>query len=378
MTHLITKPDLDNSFYSLLPDPSTTENDTIYSSCGTQNDNSSPIFLQIDSYKLPYQLDYPLNFKQTPQYARLPQPPCRSFGEWLKNACQNHLNDTYIEYTLLDLLNLFNSVEEYTSSESRYIINGGAHDGISLDPLHSLFTKFGYPGIAIELSKQLYSKLKKNLPARNIIKLNVPLNPHTVYKLFIHYKVPFKPLILKMDIDGYDYTIIRSIFIHRLTNTRTQYQPALVLVEMNEKFPPPINFYTRYRPYYGYKGDHLYGTSITAWTHLLSFELGYVLLGIFDRNNLIYIRYDLARKFKLLYQFPHNSYDVWLHGYWNRPDRDKQFYYNTNVQHWNDPSKTLLMKYRDIQNYLHSTKTFLDNIECSYFMDVQSLYIEPE
>jgi len=111
---------------------------------------------------------------------------------------------------------------------------------------------------------------------------------------------------------------------------------------MNEKFPPPIHFYTRYRSYYGYKGDHLYGASITAWTHLLSFELGYILLG-----------------------------------YWNRSERDEKFSYNRNVQHWNDPNKTILMKYRDILKYLHSSKTFTNNIECSYFLDVRPLYIEP-
>ncbi len=47
------------------------------------------------------------------------------------------------------------------------------------------------------------------------------------------------------------------------------------------------------------------------------------------------------------------------------------------MQHWNDPNKTILMKYRDILNYLHSSKTFTKNIECSYFLDVRLLYIEP-
>jgi hypothetical protein len=288
------------------------------------------------------------------------------------------VSDNYTEYTLLDLLNLINSTEEYIQPETRYLINGGASDGISQDPLYPLFTQFGYPGIAIELSKDKFTKLKVNLPSPNIAKLNVPLHPHTVHQLFIENEVPFRPLIMKMDIDGYDYAVVRSIFLHISNNSRTQYQPAFVMVEMNEKIPPPINFYTRYRPHYGYKGDHLYGASITAWTHLLSFELGYVLLGIYDWNNLIYIRYDLAQHFKLLYQFPHNSYDVWLHGYWNRPERNEKFPWNMNVLYWNDPNKTLLMKYRHVQNYLHSTKTFTTNLECSYFMDVQPLYIEPQ
>jgi hypothetical protein len=269
------------------------------------------------------------------------------------------------------------STEEYIQPSARYIINGGARDGLDQDPLYPLFTKLGCSGIAIEVAEDSYEKLKVNLPADNITKLNAALEPHTVHQLFINNRVPFRPLIMKLDIDGYDYTVLRSIFIHISNNSRTQYQPALVLVEMNEKFPPPIHFYTRYRSYYGYKGDHLYGASITAWTHLLSFELGYILLGIYDWNNLIYIRYDLAQNFKLLYKFPHNSYDVWFHGYWNRSERDEKFSYNRNVQHWNDPNKTILMKYRDILKYLHSSKTFTKNIECSYFLDVRSLYIEP-
>jgi hypothetical protein len=183
---------------------------------------------------------------------------------------------------------------------------------------------------------------------------------------------------MKMDIDGYDYTVMRSIFIHKSNNSRTQFEPAVILVEMNENIPPPINFYTRYRSYYGYQSDHLYGASITAWTHLLSFQLGYVLLGIYDWNNLIFIHYDFAKHFNLLYQFPHNSYDVWLHGYWNRNNRDQHFPWNVNVTCWNDQNKTVLMKYRAIIDYLHLTKTFRQNIECSYFMDVQPIFIEPE
>ena len=98
------------------------------------------------------------------------------------------------------------------------------------------------------MSEDLYAKLKVNLPAPNIVKLNVPLEPHTVQQLFIDKQVPFRPLIMKIDIDGYDYSVVRSILIHLSNNSRTQYEPAFILVEMNEKVPPPINFYTRYRP----------------------------------------------------------------------------------------------------------------------------------
>jgi hypothetical protein len=289
-----------------------------------QNRRSSLTFFQKDLNKLPYQLDYPLNFSQIPKYARLPKPPCRSFGEWIKNLCdKNHLNNAYIDYTLFDLINLFSSNKEYSKLRSRYIINGGSHDDTSLDMLYEFFSESKYPGIIIESSKNLYEKLKVNLLLKNIIKLNIDLEPDTVYKLFIDNKVPFRAFILKIDIGAYDYIVMRSIFFHKLNNSRTEFQPAIILVEMNEKIPPPIHFYTRYRSYYKY--DHLYGTSITSWTHLLSFQLGYVLLGIYNWNNLIYIHYDFAKHFNLLYKFPHNSYDVWLHGFWNRNHRNEHF-----------------------------------------------------
>lgn len=342
------------------------------------NEISDPIFIQKNFEKLPYQFDYPLNFKRTPYYAQSKRPPCLSFGQWIKNQCKNNSNNDYIDYTLYDLVNLFDSNKEYNKIENRYIINGGANDGITLDSLYPLFNRSGYPGIAIELSNEFFVRLQKNLPSNNIKKLNIALEPHTVYRLFVDNKVPFRPFILKVDIDGYDYTVVRSIFIHNSNNSRTQFQPAIVYLEINEKIPPPIIFHTRYRPTYNYKSDHLYGTSITAWTHLLSYELGYVLLGNYDWNNVIFLRYDLAIEFNLLYKFPHNSYDIWTYGYWNRNGRDNKFPWNRNVLHWNDKNKTILTKYRDIVNYFHLAKTFTENVECSYFIDVESIYIEPE
>lgn len=219
---------------------------------GILSEALSPTMLSKDSVKLAYQLDYPLSFKRTPAYARLTKPPCRSFGEWIRKNCGSDLSDGYIDYSLTDLVNLFNSTREYVHSVDQYLINGGANDGLYNDPLYVLFTKLGFPGIAVELSREPYEKLKLNLPASNIVKLNAPLEPHTVHQLLVNNEVPLRPIIMKMDIDGYDYAVVRSIFFHSSNNSRTEYAPAFVMVEMNEKFPPPINFYTRYRPYYGF------------------------------------------------------------------------------------------------------------------------------
>ena len=109
----------------------------------TRHEISSRTFLQTDLYKLPYQLDHPLDSKWTSQQAQIVEPPCRCFGEWLRKICRNNLTDTYVDYTLFDLIKLIDSVAEYNQSESRYLINGGANDGITQDPLYPLFTKFG-------------------------------------------------------------------------------------------------------------------------------------------------------------------------------------------------------------------------------------------
>ncbi|CAF3699322.1 unnamed protein product [Rotaria socialis] len=310
--------------------------------------------------KLAYQLDYPLDSPWVPGYARMPKTSCRSFGEWLRKQCSFASNSSYLEYSISDLLNLIDGYQDYLQPESRYLINCGAQDG----------------RIAIELQEGFYAKLKENLPASNIAKVNQALEPHTVQHIFRANAVPQRPLLFKIDIDGYDYPVVRALFLHPLNNCRTEFEPAFVMVEMNEKVPPPINFYTRYRVPYAYTGDHLYGASITAWTRLLSYEFGYVLLGTYDWNNLMYIRYDLAQHLKLLYQFPHNSHDVWFHGYWNRPERDEKFPWNKNVTYWSDSNTTLLTKNRNIENYLRSTRTFTENINCSYFIDVESLYLE--
>ncbi|CAF4412054.1 unnamed protein product [Rotaria sp. Silwood2] len=167
--------------------------------------------------------------------------------------------------------------KDYLQTETRYIINCGANDGSTADPLYPIFMKHKYPGIAIELQKDLFEGLKVNLPESNILKVNQALEPHTVQQLFRDNRVPNRPLLFKMDIDGYDYPVVRALFIDRSNNSRTQFEPAFVLVETNEKIPPPINFYTRYRAQVPYLLDH-HPKPLEEEEQLLSYEFVRVIL----------------------------------------------------------------------------------------------------
>ena len=79
--------------------------------------------------------------------------------------------------------------------------------------------------------------------------------------------------ILKIDIDGWDCDVLPRVL--------AVYHPAVVLVEFNQKFPPPLRIKLDYDPkYVSEKRSHIYGCSL-AWMSVDIFgPRGYMLVQV--------------------------------------------------------------------------------------------------
>jgi hypothetical protein len=116
-----------------------------------------------------------------------------------------------------------------------YVINLGANDGKSLDPVYSLFS-CGARGLAVELNKDLLNVLNTNLPWDRVRKLSQRVSPLSIVDMLLMAGSPRAPDVFKIDIDSYDISVVDALLQN---GTLT---PTLILIEINEKIPPPIQF----------------------------------------------------------------------------------------------------------------------------------------
>jgi hypothetical protein len=149
----------------------------------------------------------------------------------------------------------------YPRSCNRYAVNLGADDGIACnDPVYPLY-KEGWSGLAIDGREQ--PNLFNNIPQASVRKYdNTVITPDNIVNMLKNNYCPKDPDMLKIDIDGYDLSIVETIL-------KAGYTPKIIQVEVNPDFPPPIEFYVMYDSKYccvdkNNKFTGFYGTSIAA------------------------------------------------------------------------------------------------------------------
>jgi hypothetical protein len=218
------------------------------------------------------------------------------------------------KYSFLEEQEIISWYTNTLENKSGYVCDIGASDGITMSNTYQLF-KNGYPGLAVECDDHKFMTLAKNYEKLNVCLSNVKVTPYNIIDLFKAYNVPHTPLLLSLDIDGYDYYVLDSLLSH--------YRPCVVCVEINEKIPPPIKFTVKYDDGYMYKCDHFYGQSIcqlyeTCKKHSYSLvELHY--------NNAFLVPAELPN-FKPL--TPVQAYDE---GYKFKDDRAEKFPWNSDM-----------------------------------------------
>jgi len=92
--------------------------------------------------------------------------------------------------------------------------------------------------------------------------------------------VPKQIAYLNMGIDSYDLSVLRNFIDGKI-------RPLVISMEINEKFPPNIDFEVLYSEEHYWQGDHFFGCSLTAAFSAMSLR-NYSLVN-FHFNNAIFI-----------------------------------------------------------------------------------------
>jgi hypothetical protein len=122
--------------------------------------------------------------------------------------------------------------------------------------------------------------------------------------------------VLSLDIDGYDHFVLKALL--------ESFRPWILLVEINEKIPPPLRFTVLWDPEYVWHSDHFYGQSLSQ-AHALAAAFGYALVAL-EYNNAFFVLRGESPRPELT---PERAY---REGYLDRPDRLTKLPWNRDME----------------------------------------------
>lgn len=235
----------------------------------------------------------------------------------------------------MDLKTIFSKIQ----NPEFYVIDIGASFGVETDPLFPFITNNKFKGLCIEGNSTKVTKLKTVTNFDIHCGYITPLN---AIDIFQRYGVPSTFDILKIDIDGYDLEVLRSIL--------KIYKPKIIIAEINEKIPPPICFEVKYKHDYSWDESHFFGFSVQSAAQLMNTN-NYKILSIYDLNNIVCIDTELCGVLQIENT---NSEEyvkaLYKEGYIDRLERLHILPWNEGVNYWLNINNKEILK-EEITNY---------------------------
>ena len=229
-------------------------------------------------------------------------------------------------------------------NENKFYVDIGAADGVNASTTLQLAKKNDWSGYVFDSgSISELSYLYRNFKNINIGKTKV--TPNNVSKLLNGFEVDKNFGFLNLDIDSYDFEVIKSIL-------EDGFSPYVISMEINEKIPPPIRFYVKYSDDFELSGNHFYGCSISSAFDLLNDHN--FLLQHLNKNNALFLN-------KKYFNLPGKDVETaYKDGYVRLKNRKEVFYYNK------DMDELLNLEKADAINFInHKFQNYKDN----YFIE---------
>ena len=232
---------------------------------------------------------------------------------------------------------MMDSMEAHTSSLSKVVVNIGANDGVSLDPVFDLYATRDCSGVCIDYEDHYIEKLSEALPP-NVDIIIEKVTPDNILDMISAYK---DIDVVSIDIDSYDYFILEKI---------VTVKPKLILIEVNVDIPPGIFFARKYTENYVPGSERsCYGCSIDAVAHLAE-KGGYKLVSL-DWQTAFLLRDDVS---SAMHGWERSPQEHYCEGYAERRGREQVFYHQGEESMWFElPVEEALLKFKDLyKNHL--------------------------
>jgi len=199
---------------------------------------------------------------------------------------------------------------------NKIYVDIGAADGVNSSCTLNLVKDFNWNGVCFEygsLTKLSYAYRKFD----NVNMCQVKVTPKNISSLLKSYDIEKNFGFLNLDIDSYDLPVMEEIL-------RSDYKPYIISMEVNEKIPPPIEFFVYYDDNFTPTGNHFYGCSISSANNLLN-QHGYFLNHL-QGNNALFLNKDFYSPSQKSVE------EIYFEGYLNLTNRKKIFWYNKDME----------------------------------------------
>jgi len=191
----------------------------------------------------------------------------------------------------------------------------GASDGLTLSNTARLALA-GWRGVCFEYDPEKVAVMAVAYRDLTEVRLcRTRITPLNVRQFLDAFAVPRDVGVLSLDIDSYDYFVLEALL--------ATYRPGIIVTEINEKIPPPLDFTVLFDERHSWPGNHFYGQSICRLEALCEAQ-DYAIAHL-EYNNAFLVdgrRYGGAR---------HSAGEAYAAGYRDRPDRARQFPWNRDM-----------------------------------------------
>ena len=166
------------------------------------------------------------------------------FSKYERSVFSQHGEDGVIE-------KIFELIEP--TGDSPFVIEFGAHDGVTNSNARNLILNKGWSALLIEGDEKRAAELEKNYADYpNVTTLQAWIYPGNIEILFEENGAPREPDLMVIDIDSNDYYVWRVMH---------EFRPKVVMIEAHPAFHPPqlmvINFHPMNYWTKGYSGASL-------------------------------------------------------------------------------------------------------------------------
>ena len=208
-----------------------------------------------------------------------------------------------------------------------HVVDIGAGDGITFSNSHALITSHKWHATLIEGKREVMASLA-DLYAdsqRSVSIVNTYVSPLDIASLLRGLSVPQQFGVLSLDIDSFEYDLLDSLL--------KEYRPSILCVEINERFPPHIDYRLVWEPGKAYPDLTLVSSASISCMCTMLESHGYVGIHL-EYNNLIAVPIESPGQIQAPIRAAMSPSDLYYRGYWFREDRAAKFPWNARFEHW--------------------------------------------
>jgi len=199
----------------------------------------------------------------------------------------NTRNVDKIVYSCFEEQKIIQRLLQEMEDITHFCVDIGAGDGLTFSNTYKLFEQ-NWQGLCVEVKDNAFAEMACAYAklSQRIELMNTFVTPENINNILKLAKVPVNFGLLSLDIDSYDYFVLKELL--------KNYTPSIICAEINDLVPPPVRWALKYTN--TNTTTQIFGQSISLLNDLL-YENNYSLVWL-EYNNAFAVHNSFVDKLK--------------------------------------------------------------------------------